>query len=324
MIDLHEMIKLYEMNTDFIDDIVLSTDKNLFPYSINEKLRQSKFCHVDIYDYSVKCNNYLKIISKNKKILYHILWFGETNVCMSALIKSLRQALLIHEVFKFEKALNVYIILSPFKRFLPDTKTPINCQHINGGFTSSDDNDIFVVRSEEFSKVVIHELLHHCKLIDNHQIFGRNNINSLKKEFKIAQETILLPNEAVVEFWATILNNLFLSLDYKIPFDKLLDLEKHFCIIQYHKILNKQNGQLWKEYTNSYSYIIFKTILLYNYKELLKTTAYPYDVNHITNFILSHKNSIPSLFELDKIFDSSLFSKTRSKDSLRMMYLSDY
>ena len=91
--------------------------------------------------------------------------------------------------------------------------------NVNSGFTYLNKNDIYIVRKEEYPKVLLHELLHHNKYI--HSSFKEYNINRLKKHFNIIANNTFDPNETIVEFWATIIHLKHISEDYNLDFYKL-------------------------------------------------------------------------------------------------------
>jgi hypothetical protein len=177
--------------------------------------------------------------------------------------------------------------MSDNKRFLPISHDHIiDAEHINGGFTDLNTENIFITRGEEFSKVIMHEILHHS-YIDNKK-WDMDNISKLKKTFNIANDTYIYPNEAVIELHATILKLFFVSLRYNISFKKICESELRYSMIQYFKIKNKQKYmQKWRENTNAYCYIIFKTILFKNYNKLIDN--FYYNVDYITEFLISNK-----------------------------------
>lgn len=314
MIDFIKIQKKYkqlELNKCF-NSIKHYRDSKIFPTKIiDENFRDSRFCPSFVRDYFHKCDNYIKINSYDNSLIYHVLYECSTDVTIPALLKSMKNTMILKKAFGIGKQIHIYIVLCPAKRYFPEKNVHIDCEHINGGFTSND-NKIFILRSEEFAKVILHEMLHHCSFINNNN-FNNKYIDILKKEFRISAETQLIPNEAVVEFWATLMHCTFVSLEYNIPLSQLLDSEKQHSFLQYCRILQKQGNNLWFEKTNSYCYIIFKTILLFNATEFLNTVSFPYKPENLVKFIISHKN----------IRDCNIHSKNKNY-GMRMMILSNY
>jgi len=157
----------------------------------------------------------------------------------------------------------------------------INC---NTAMTYSCQTNIEVViyRSEEYFKVLIHELFH-ALCLD----FSSFPCEFLKKKiaelFPIKQKN--LPYEAYAEFWANIINCLFFAYshtknykDFKMLMNKCVHNDVIFSVFQMTKILNNmglsyeqimEEPNTYNEYTNVFSYYILKTILLYNVNEFM-------------------------------------------------------
>lgn len=275
----------------------------------------SVFCPKIVKTYIARCDNMIFI--RSPEVTFYIYYQTATNVNMTKLLLSLKQAIVSMRFFNVNKPLNIHIVLSPYKRYMPaQNKEHVCACNINGGFTYPSGNSIYVVREEEYTKVMIHEILHHCRDIHNNGFFDRQ-LNLLKKSFNIAQQTVLVPNEAVVEAWATIVNCAYLSFEYNQSFEKLIKMETEFGLHQSHKILKKQGNKPWFETTNAFCYVIFKTILLKNLSKLTGY-SYPYDPEYITQFLIQHKNSVKK-----KIKNSDFFDKMKSKKSLRMTFFAD-
>lgn len=275
--------------------------------NVANEMKTSRFCPRKIMDYYFKCNKFMKIVV-SQDISLHFFYIDELHESMYKIFKTIKQCIVLKKYFGITKHLNIYVVTAPDKRFMPK-EGYITCQHINGGWTALNHNDIFIIRSEEFGKVILHEILHHCEHIQNDN-WKREHLVVLKTHFKISENTVLVPNEAIIELWATILYTLFSSFEYGIAYNLLMNKELEYSIIQYNKILDKQNEKSWYEETNAYCYIVFKTIMLCNLEKFLKACSRPYDPTYIVNFLVTHSKSIPY---------------KKSKDnSLRMMKFSDY
>ena len=146
--------------------------------------------------------------------------------------------------------------------------------------------EIFLYRKEEWFKVLAHELMHSLCLD-----FSGLNTKILKENFKklFKIESKYEISESYAEFWATVINILFISYDitnkytaFKETVTMMLDIESLFSLYQCVKILkymkinnykqfleNKQTN-LYEENTNVFAYYFVKTILLYNYDEFMK------------------------------------------------------
>ena len=110
------------------------------------------------------------------------------------------------------KKIKIHLLLTNAKKKFEKNKilTPRNT---NSGFTYTNGNNIFIFRKEEFGKVIIHELIHHDKLIHNDE-FTNENKKKLIKHFGITEDTILILNECIIEFWATLIHLAFVSCKY--------------------------------------------------------------------------------------------------------------
>jgi hypothetical protein len=243
-------------------------------------LKSSNFSFNPVIKYLLS-SKYYKIF-KYKNIKFYFIYSNHKELNLKLIKNLLKRCYIINP----NKIINIYIILTEIKRYLPNKIIkPIN---INGGFTITNESNIFIIRNEEYPKVILHEILHHNINIDNNN-WSKYNIQRLKNHFKIHPKTILIPNEAIIELWATIYHLKFISNDYQLDFNKLLEDEIKYSLFKSYQLLNLQKNNLWIEQTNAYCYIIFKTILLYNLKEFLKINTFPYNPDIITDFLI--KNS---------------------------------
>ena len=323
MIDVLNITKSMRKEYDSISisnlyDNVSISSRPLEPRETNGLVHShfdSVFCPKKVKKYIINCDNMTVIHSE--EVTFYIYFQKSIKVTMTKLLLSMKQAIVTKRFFNIGKHLNIHLVLSPYKRYIPTAKDYVCECHINGGFTYPNGNDIYVVREEEYTKVMIHEILHHCREIHNNG-FVESQINELKNVFNIAKETVLVPNEAVIEFWAILTNCIYLSFEYSQSFDSLLKSEIDFSLYQCRKILDKQGDTPWYETTNAYCYIIFKTILLKNISQLSGYT-YPYNPEYIKEFLIKYKNSIKK----KAIKYAYFYDKIVSKRSLRMTFLAD-
>lgn len=198
------------------------------------------------------------------------------------------------------KKLRVFIYLTDFERELPKTSIwgvePIN---VNGGLTTNCGytNEICIYRKEEFFKVFLHECFHAFNM--DFSTRPQLEVNKkMKKIFNVDSDFNIY--EAYCEFWATILNNAFISFkcslnkqvnkpkmeDFLLYLDFCNKLEVIFSLFQLNKLTTffsitydsfyEQNQTskdickyLYKEKTNVFSYYVLKTILLFHYEDFL-------------------------------------------------------
>ena len=226
------------------------------------------------------------------------------------------------------KQIKITLLLTDVKKILETDKvlTPNNA---NSGFTFIDNNEIFIFRKEEFPKVIIHELIHHDLNIQN-KTFKPENKQLLLKHFNINSNCKIILNETIIEFWATITHLSFVSKEYKIDYGLLLATELKYSLYKCYQLLKlhiKQPDKIWYDECNIYCYIIFKTILFYYSKELMKIYSFPYDDTKITNFLIQHSHLLVSILKAKKTNPSFQLSRSkviqRPDNSLCFMLFSD-
>ena len=124
---------------------------------------------------------------------------------------------------------------SIMKKMFPNNNQPITPYNINSGFTLPYSHSI-IFRKEEIIKVTIHELLHQIGVNLNIVI----NKNSIDKFFKYKKNDDILIDEAYVEFYACIINLLYIKTIYNLDdgiLMKLLSYELQFSMLQLAKLL---------------------------------------------------------------------------------------
>jgi len=236
-----------------------------------------------------------KSVNRIYKLLYFIISHSKMN------LKTLKITLFFNNSDK--KLTKKYEILSP--------------KHINTAVTyaCATNGEIFLYRNEEWFKVLAHELMHSLCLD-----FSGLNIKDLKDSFKklFKLNSTYEISESYAEFWATVINVLFLSYDitssyksFKENVAMMLDIEKIFSLYQVTKILKYMKidsyenlidrSHLYEEKTNAFAYYIVKTILLYHYDDFLSFChennppknpiifyKSPGNLRHFFNFILKY------------------------------------
>lgn len=311
MIDVYKLSDLYNSTLHDIKHVTVQETINIDKDALIKEFSNEGYCPQNILECFVRCNRCHVVNAEQHDIKMHIYSENNLIIPITKILKSIRQIICLKNYFNINKAFDIYFVASPYKRFFPPDNSYVTPMHINGGYTYHMQNKIFILRVEEFSKVLIHEFLHHVRTVHNDD-WNINQINTLKNAFNISKSTVLAPNEAIVELWATILHCIFLSSDYKITYKTLIQTETRFSVMQYRKMLLKQNKKPWIEKTNSYCYIVFKTILLYHLDEFDRVMSWPYSTDYVCNFLVAKKNTIP------------LVSMSRKQRTMRMMKLSDF
>ena len=272
-----------------------------------------------------KIRVYLDTLNTEKTFKYHninIFYYGKSGdtLDLNYIQKILKRAYIITK--HINKTFNIHLILSHLKKEF--NGLILSAKNCNSGLTYIYSNkdipnvNIYIIRKEEFGKVIIHEIIHHITLI--HSSFKISNINKLKKHFKISLSSNIDPNETIVEFCATIFHLYQISLETNTDFYKLFKDELNYSLYKTKQLLDLQkkmpNG-IWYEESHIYCYIIFKTIIMYNLCDFLKIYTYPYNDDIITDFIIKYSGFLSSLSKIIHI------TVNRPSNSLCFMVHSD-
>ena len=274
--------------------------------------------------------NNLKTI-KFHNIIIHIICNSNDDIDMKYIKKVLNRAYKI--TMHINKIFNIHLVLSPFKKgFIPNNLTILDKHNCNSGLTYIYFNNdvpsvnIYIIRKEEFGKVIIHEIIHHISLI--HSSFKDSNIKKLKDHFKIHPNADIDPNETIVELCATIFHLNELSIENNQDLYNLFKEELKYSLYKTQQLLKLQKQMkdgIWYEKSNIYCYIIFKTIIFYNISDFIKIYTFPYNDDIITDFIINHSgflSSLSSLSSLSLSLSSSVIN-IRPLNSLCFMVHSD-
>lgn len=203
--------------------------------------------------------------------------------------------------------LDVYLFLTPFKKYLPKEKnTIIEPKHINSAYTygCSKQNKIIIYRYEEWKKVLLHESFHTFNFD-----FHNNNFQLLRMfirdTFKLHSDYEIY--ETYCETWATLWTCAYKSFKLTektkkpslfIPFiETLLSYEQQFSVMQANKIMNNFNtnynmiikgkAKNYHENTNVFCYYILKSICLININPFLLVLSKC--MNNPFNILFSNK-----------------------------------
>ena len=226
------------------------------------------------------------------------------------------------------KKITLHLYLTPYKKMLPTNSLDIlSPEHCNSALTypCSENVGIFIFRSEEWFKVLGHEIMHAFCL--DFSMFELNTIQKeMKKIFPIKSDFLI--SETYAEFWANYVNCSFISYnqyatennynDYKVYFNILYNFEKYFAFVQCIKILkhlnltyellydteiNKNANVLYKEKTNVFCYYILK-IIFYHFDREFLMLCYKNNDN-IIHFDMTKQNVFRILNFIKKNHDSS-------------------
>lgn len=224
----------------------------------------------------------------------------------------------------FPSTFTVYLYLTSLpKELVVGANTVLGANEINTGMTIVDHNEIVIYREEEWYKVLIHESFHALGIdfarLDTKQTGGQNMIKSM---FYV-NSTILL-SEAYTEFWANLLNLLFVSFfdtvtkkEFTQRFKVSLKEEKKFKLLQLVKVLDYMGMEYseffsnphnrFSEDTNVFAYYVLGGILVFyaeafmffcrlkNTHSLLQSNHSVAYITEFCKFIQLHYRSVPLL-----------------------------
>jgi|TARA_B110000259_G_scaffold180229_1_gene220707 hypothetical protein len=299
---------------NILDSIIieeLNNDKSKILISnFYEECIDSKFANINkVMKYINHCNKCIKIYSNISNISIN-LYYKKNNNSIFKLIKIYKRILILSQIYNIDKKITFHLALCSFKRYMPNKNCIFDTINFNGGFTNINGNDIYIHRNCEYSKVILHELFHHVNIInDSTMTINNYDINKIKKNFNISSHTILLPNESIIEFWATIYNLIFISCEYNINFELLYKKELDFSYNQFLKILNHNKNNEWYEKTNIFCYFILKYILLKNYKKFLKVKL-PYNSKEFIDFLINNSKNVKIInkYNVNNNLNAMIFS----------------
>lgn len=269
-------------------------------HHVREDLRESSGSYLNFefaYKYVDKCEHCYHITYTGTEINMYVLMDKKITPKMKKrLFMNLYRVYVVSKIYNISKRgnrqFNFYIIMNPLKRCMPTKKEDVmDVININGGYTYMNKNNIYIIREEDYNKVIIHELLHHNTTI-HYQEWEASNIRRLKEHFKIRKEMLLIPNEAIIETFACILNTIFYSIESEgetgtVGFNTNLKRDQSHSLLLLKKIIDKQGDGLWDEKTHSFCYIVFKTILYVYFNTFLKIYRYRNDTV-ITDFLIRY------------------------------------
>lgn len=297
---------LDNINIHYIND----NDYKLLINNFYQECIDSKFGNIDkILNYIKKSNKIIKIYSNKTNICFYLYFRKNTNSIFK-LIKIYKRLLILSKIYNINKNINFHLALCDFKRYMPNKNNIFDCINFNGGFTNISGNNIYIYRNCEYSKVILHEFFHHVNIInDSTMNINNDDMNKIKTYFNISTNTVLLPNESIIEFWATIYNLIFISCEYNINFDLLYKKELDFSYNQFLKILNHNKNNEWYEKTNIFCYFILKYILLKNYKNFLKVKL-PYNSKKFIDFLINNSKNVKIInkYNKNKNLNAMIFS----------------
>lgn len=164
-----------------------------------------------------------------------------------------------------------WFIPSLATKVFPDTHVCVDKMHVNSAYTYKNGTEVYIYRREEFPKVMLHEALHHSQF--NTENWDQPILSRVFTKFAISPETILRPNEAIIESWAELFHLAFISQEYNFDFYKLSAMELKWTLMQARRILSRHvSGPAdtgitgmspWKEKSHAYSYYVIRSFFMF-------------------------------------------------------------
>jgi len=183
---------------------------------------------------------------------------------------------------------------TPLTKIINKSDNFLSSQNVNSGSSSS---NIFIMiwRREEFTKVLIHELIHYLDLDVKYDDSFNNIINYQLGNLNFP----VIINETITEIQAQLLHTIFISFIKGKTFNKSFDYFKTlynyeliYSLYQFSKIMNfysikefneKNLTEKFNQTSNVFSYYILKSILTLNFGDIL------FELNHMKQFDKNNK-----------------------------------
>jgi len=180
------------------------------------------------------------------------------------------------------QTLRIFIYMTPFTKVLPDRLgSPIDEIHVNTGYTFSCKlaNEIYIYRSEEWFKVLIHETFHSFHM--DFSSMEKNGDNTILGMFRGLHVDLRL-YESYTEIWAEIIHTLFCGFVPGKKVEFIVDAFKRNILkecrhslstahsvlnhygLSYRNIVKGGNMRIYKENTCAFAYYIVKSCWMFH------------------------------------------------------------
>jgi hypothetical protein len=292
---------------------------------VNNHLRSSNYIDSELINF-ILTNTNCKIVTykniiKGKTYIFDFIIYND-DIIITNLDLIVEKMLLVLQLIiaisnnELRNGQHVTFFLTPFQKKLNSNSNILGAKNVNSGFTYPylKNGVTFIYRKEEFFKVFIHESIHYYG-IDKalHKDFSNDpKYNKFINSFNIRPQDIakIGINEALTEYWTFIIYIIAQSYKKSIAlanfiyeFENSYKLELLHIIFQVVKILKYNNltysefltkySNQYKETSHIFSYYIVKTLLVYNYADLLKSTIF--DINFSTKMNIALKSDPVSI-----------------------------
>ena len=285
-----------------------------------KKLKKFKQITFDIKNTKVLNTKVLNTKVLNTKVLLNLYFNKISKKKINDLIKIINFSITtFSKLNNYRNNVRLDIYYCNLRKFIKiNKKNQLVPNNINSGFTTffaeKDDDYCVIYRQEELHKVIIHELIHLYRF-HNFKIK-----NPLINEF-IKTKMQLDISEAYTETFATILYTYYYSKLNNQDFNKLMNEQFNFSLLQSAKILYNQNINKLEypinidETTNTVSYFILKSAIFNNFKlfgEMFNFNLINLDKN---NIYLNEKNKVLT-------FNENLIKSIKNKNFVK--YINNY
>jgi hypothetical protein len=286
--DIEINIQYKKLTNDIKEELKTEFEQLYFIHSELEQLLKSKrYC---IYNYDNITLQFLVINNINNDVMYNLM----------------KRIYTIVKIYNISYPINIWFIPTNTKRQFPKNGEMVDRVNINGGYTYLNKHTIYVYRYEDFEKVILHEILHNSEL----QVpWSSKCLKELCNLFTISYYSEFDPTEAFIEMWALYYHIMFIAYETGSNFECLINKDIEWNMYLANKLLKYKDKYFkngWIERTNSFSYIILKTIFLCNWKNFLRLKE-PYTDKQLNRFIKRNYKGVFEKIETCKNFKTNSF-----------------
>jgi hypothetical protein len=238
-----------------------------------QEFRSSHYSTANVHDYLLSTKYCTKVSSNDQKITINCVHPDETlpiGVHIAVLKRVVMRVQTLSKIYPMANPIIFWLVPVDDIKTFPKPGKIIDVSHVNSAYTYINGDTVYIYRREEFPKVILHETLHHIAAIDTSKEWTQEQLKFVFDMFKIHENTLLRPNEAIVETWADLMQIAFVSIEYKMDFQKLYDTELNWSLQQAKRILAKQGNSQWREGTHAYSYYVLRSLFMFDIEAFLK------------------------------------------------------
>jgi hypothetical protein len=241
------MIQNYKSVYPFSISSLLNVDDNRKP--IHRLLYDNPFVSINIHNYYETNNVYYEKYNIDNTELHLYQFKNMPRIDVSSVFHIINVIRTLTGLIS--KKLQLILLLTPCKKKILNNFNTIYPISINSG-SAYPNRYINIWRYEEWTKVLIHELVHYFK-IDSSKYNYYPFINYIKSQYNI--EGTMLPNESYTEIIAVLIHCCYISKTQK-QLQTYINLERNFSLFQAAKIIHLY--PTIRQTTSVFSYYILK------------------------------------------------------------------